>query len=187
MPRTKSYKKEEVLEKAMNLFWKNGYETTSMKQLEAEMGINKFSIYSSFGSKSGLLKASLACYVQKLNIIVQKLIDANDNIDAFKQYFYDFIEFSKENNFQKGCLITNTVNEDIKDEQEDIQNLLTYYITNLREVFAQKLKKIYDYNDIELQEKADYLFIAMFGFSSASKVFNSKQLDNYIRHIFSQL
>jgi len=37
MPRVKNYNEQEVLEKAMNLFWKNGYETTSMQQLEKEM------------------------------------------------------------------------------------------------------------------------------------------------------
>ncbi|MBC7557159.1 MAG: TetR family transcriptional regulator, partial [Chryseobacterium sp.] len=46
MARKKKYIEEVVLEKAMNLFWKNGYEKTSMQMLEEEMGINKFSIYS---------------------------------------------------------------------------------------------------------------------------------------------
>jgi len=51
MARKKEYIEEEVIENAMYLFWQNGYENTSMKMLEQEMGINKFSIYSSFGSK----------------------------------------------------------------------------------------------------------------------------------------
>ena len=54
MARRKNYIEEEVIEKAMTLFWRNGYETTSMHMLEQEMGINKFSIYSSFGSKQGV-------------------------------------------------------------------------------------------------------------------------------------
>ena len=41
MSRQKGYKEEEVVEKAMNLFWRNGYEATSMAMLEQEMGINK--------------------------------------------------------------------------------------------------------------------------------------------------
>jgi TetR/AcrR family transcriptional regulator, transcriptional repressor for nem operon len=48
MPRTKSYNENEVLERAMNVFWSNGYEATSVRLLEKEMGINQFSIYSSF-------------------------------------------------------------------------------------------------------------------------------------------
>ncbi|WP_297086470.1 TetR/AcrR family transcriptional regulator [uncultured Draconibacterium sp.] len=72
MPRNKAYNEQEVLEKAMNVFWENGYETTSMHQLEKAMGINKFSIYASFGSKSGLLEKSISCYAQKLNAPVYK-------------------------------------------------------------------------------------------------------------------
>ena len=54
MARKKEYIEEEVIDKAMHLFWKKGYENTSMKMLEKEMGINKFSIYSSFGNKDGV-------------------------------------------------------------------------------------------------------------------------------------
>jgi AcrR family transcriptional regulator len=38
----------------MSLFWRNGYESTSVRMLEKEMGINQFSIYASFGSKQGV-------------------------------------------------------------------------------------------------------------------------------------
>ncbi|GAK99665.1 hypothetical protein JCM19314_3710 [Nonlabens ulvanivorans] len=38
MARKKQYKEEEVLEKAMNLFWIKGYENTSLEMLEKEMG-----------------------------------------------------------------------------------------------------------------------------------------------------
>ena len=54
MPRNKTYNEEDVVEKALNVFWQNGYESTSMQMLEKAMGINKFSIYSSFESKHGL-------------------------------------------------------------------------------------------------------------------------------------
>ena len=52
MPREKQYKEEEVIEKAMGLFWKNGYRNTSLRMLSKEMGINQFSINASFGNKS---------------------------------------------------------------------------------------------------------------------------------------
>lgn len=62
MARKKEYIESEVIEKAMTLFWRNGYENTSMQMLEKEMGINKFSIYSSFGSKHGVFVESLKTY-----------------------------------------------------------------------------------------------------------------------------
>ena len=59
MARKKAYIEEQVIEKAMNLFWRNGYESTSVRMLENEMGINQFSIYASFGSKQGVFKESI--------------------------------------------------------------------------------------------------------------------------------
>ncbi|WP_430931099.1 TetR/AcrR family transcriptional regulator [Saccharicrinis sp. 156] len=187
MPRYKAYNEQEVLERAMNLFWKNGYEATSMQQLEKEMGINKFSIYSSFGSKSGLLQESIKCYAQKLNSIVEKLQNTPGGVKAIQQYFYDFINFSKESDLQKGCLITNTANECIVENNMEIQQLLNYYTTGIRDVFAEKLRENITYSEEEVQEKADYLFIAMFGFSSATKIFTYTQLKNYISHIFKNI
>jgi AcrR family transcriptional regulator len=187
MSRNKAYNEQEVLEKAMNLFWKNGYATTSMLQLEKEMGINKFSIYSSFGSKMGLMQASIKCYAQKLNALVVKLQNRVGGADAIQQYFYDFIHFSKENNLQKGCLITNTANECIEENNTEIQQLLGHYTANIKDVFATKLREDNSYSEEEVQQKADFLFMAMFGFSSASKIFTNAQLDNYIYHIFKNV
>ena len=75
---------EEVIEKAMNAFWHNGYEATSMQILEKEMGINKFSIYSSFGNKNGVFLESLKCYKQKLNALINKLKDSNQGVAGIK-------------------------------------------------------------------------------------------------------
>ena len=185
MPRTKKYNEQEVIEKAMNLFWKNGYETTSMQMLEKEMGINKFSIYSSFVSKNELLKECINCYAKKLNTIVEKLLKTQGGVNAIRQYFYDFIHFSKENNIQKGCLITNTANECIEDIE--IQDLLNQCTTKIRDVFAIKLSENNNYTTEEIQQKADYLFIAMFGFSTATRMFTASQIENYIKYTFENI
>lgn len=72
MARKKEYIEDEVIERAMNLFWRNGYESTSMQMLEKEMGINKFSIYSSFGSKHGVFLESLKSYKGKVSTLLEK-------------------------------------------------------------------------------------------------------------------
>lgn len=64
MPRTKQYDRKEVLAKAMDLFWDRGYHATGVADLEAAMGINKFSLYAAFGSKRGLLLEALDHYAR---------------------------------------------------------------------------------------------------------------------------
>ncbi|WP_281988456.1 TetR/AcrR family transcriptional regulator [Aquimarina aggregata] len=187
MARKKEYIEEEVIEKAMNLFWQNGYETTSMQMLEKEMGINKFSIYSSFGSKTGVFLESIKCYKEKLREITDKLQVSSNGSVGLKQYFYDFVEFSKETNIAKGCLITNTANELGEDADPKIQEELTKFINTIRSLFANNLKQNSTQDDATLIEQADYLIVAMFGLSSASRVFNTKQLNNYIENTFTNL
>ena len=187
MSRNKTYDEQEVLEKAMNLFWKNGYKATSMQMLEKEMGINKFSIYSSFGSKDLLLQDCVKCYATKLNCIIAKLQNSTGDIADLRQYFYDFLEFSKEDKLKKGCLITNTANEGLKEDNAEINDLITAYTSDIREVFADKIRKNKTYDEQQVQQKADYLLIAMFGFSSATKVFNENQLESYIQGVFENI
>lgn len=187
MARKKEYKEEEVIEKAMDLFWRNGYETTSMQMLEKEMGINKFSIYSSFGNKNGVFLESIKCYKLKLNSIIDQLKVASDGIEGLKNYFHDFLEFSKESNFGKGCLITNTANELGGDIDPKIKSELSKFTNEIRQLFKDALEQNTTKDSETLDKQADYLIISMFGLSSASRMFNKIQLDNYIENIFKNL
>ncbi|MCK0159611.1 TetR/AcrR family transcriptional regulator [Allomuricauda sp. F6463D] len=187
MSRTKTYNEQEVIEKAMNLFWVNGFKSTSMQMLEKEMGINKFSIYSSFGNKNGVFLESLKCYKQKLNLLINKLENATDGIDGIKQYFYDFIDFSKENDFGKGCLITNSANEIGTCGDQKIISALENFTAHVRAVFAEALRKNSQKNESLVEQQADYLIVSIFGLSSATRVFTRTQVNNYIENIFLRL
>jgi AcrR family transcriptional regulator len=184
MARKKQYIEEEVIEKAMNLFWRNGYEATSMSMLEKEMGINKFSIYASFGSKNGVFLESLTCYKQKLTQLINKLKSATNGIVGLKQYFYDFIDFTKETEFGKGCLVTNTANQIGEDADEKIKEVLSKFTEEVKQVFTQSLGKNELKDPLLIEQQADFLIISMFGLSTATRIFSRTQLDNYIENIF---
>jgi len=187
MARKKQYNEGEVIEKAMNLFWRNGYETTSMQMLEKEMGINKFSIYASFGNKNGVFLESLKCYKTQLNQLIQTLKDSPEGITGIKKYFYAFIVFSKETELGKGCLITNTANELKEDADEKIKEVLSKFMDDVKQLFSDKLRQDTTKNETLITEQADYLMISMFGLSSASRIFNKTQLNHYIENIFKNL
>lgn len=168
----------------MNLFWRNGYETTSMHMLEKEMGINKFSIYSSFGNKEGVFLESIKCYKQRLHVLIDKLKGSDQGLGSIKAYFYDFVAFSREGGCGKGCLVTNTANELGPDAPEEIRVVLSQFTAEVRAVFAHILKKDESFQAGQIDEVADYLIISMFGLASASRVFSTSQLKNYIENIF---
>jgi AcrR family transcriptional regulator len=187
MARNKEYIEEEVIEKAMNLFWRNGYQKTSMQMLEKEMGINKFSIYSSFDNKNGVFIESLKCYKQKLNQLMSKLKASSNGISSIKEYFYDFIEFSKETEMARGCLITNTANEIAENADQKIEEVLTTFTNDVRNLFSDILKQDKTKSNDMVEQQADYLLIAIFGLSSATRIFSKTQLDNYIENIFKNV
>ena len=62
MPWVKNFDTDRVLAKAMHRFWRQGYEATSMQDLVDCMGINRGSIYATFGSKRDLFVLALKAY-----------------------------------------------------------------------------------------------------------------------------
>jgi AcrR family transcriptional regulator len=60
--RPRSFDRDEALERAMELFWRQGYEATSLADLTAAMGINPPSLYAAFGDKEHLFLAAVERY-----------------------------------------------------------------------------------------------------------------------------
>jgi AcrR family transcriptional regulator len=66
MGRPKSFSREEVLEKAMPVFWKQGFAGTSLQDLEQATGVNKSGLYSEFRDKEDLFLECLRHYLESL-------------------------------------------------------------------------------------------------------------------------
>lgn len=60
--RPRSFDVDEVLDKAMTVFWRHGYEGASLGRLQSATGLTPPSIYNAFGSKEGLYEACLDHY-----------------------------------------------------------------------------------------------------------------------------
>lgn len=65
--RPKEFDPEEVLDRALELFWERGYEATSMADLVEHLGIGRASLYATFGSKHELYLKALDRYLLKVN------------------------------------------------------------------------------------------------------------------------
>ena len=66
------FDRQEVLRKAMELFWDQGYEATGMAQLVEHVGIGRQSLYNAFGDKHSLYLEALEAYDQDF---IQRLVD----------------------------------------------------------------------------------------------------------------
>lgn len=109
MARKKEFDTQKVIEKAMLVFWENGYEHTSMQNLVDGMGIHRRSIYDTFGDKHQLFLITLKHYE---TLIRQSIKDKmQENMPIREKLKTMFSVIVNENNNRSGCLIVNTAAE----------------------------------------------------------------------------
>ncbi|MBP8793547.1 MAG: TetR/AcrR family transcriptional regulator [Lutibacter sp.] len=187
MARQKEYIEEEVIEKAMRLFWRNGYESTSVRMLEKEMGINQFSIYASFGSKHGVFLESLKSYKTNTKELFETLKNSNNGLEDIKDFFYSSIKASEFRGTQKGCFVTNTYNEFAESEDEVIKEQITSFMNNLKEIFIEKLRMDTSKNEETILKQANYLVLAKHGLAAATRVNTEEEIKDYIEMTFKNI
>ena len=87
MGRSKAFNEELVLDKAIEVFWAKGYEATSIQDLVDAMGIQRGSLYGTFGSKQELFLKSLDRYslvvVKDLLALLTSKTSALESIEIF--------------------------------------------------------------------------------------------------------
>ncbi|GGG44631.1 TetR/AcrR family transcriptional regulator [Bizionia arctica] len=187
MARKKEYLEADVIDKAMNLFWRNGYENTSMKMLEKEMGINKFSIYSSFGSKYGVFTESIKSYKEKTHYMFEKFEKASNGVEDIKQFFYDSVDVCNQNGNEKGCFLTNTYNEFSESEDEELKDQLNSFMVHLKKLFIEKLRMDGSKDEDTILKQANFLVLAKHGLAAATRVNNQKEIEDYIEMTFKNI
>lgn len=110
MGRSKEFEENMVLQKAMELFWEQGYEKTSMSDLVEHMGIHRRSLYDTFGDKHALYLKAIDRYGEystgKLKSETLRAKTANQAI----QYIFDYIIEGNEDR-RWGCLFVNAATE----------------------------------------------------------------------------
>lgn len=187
MARKKQYNEDVVVEKAMNLFWRNGYEATSMHMLEKEMGINKFSIYSSFGNKHGLFLESLKCYKAISSSMFEDFKNASNGVADIKQFFYNSINSNYKEGQQKGCFVTNTYNEFCESEDLLIKEQMVSFMDNIKKLFIEKLKMDPTKDEDTVLKQANYLLLAKHGLAAAARVNTQKEIEDFIEMTFRNI
>ncbi|MEL7159122.1 MAG: TetR/AcrR family transcriptional regulator [Bacteroidota bacterium] len=80
MARTKAFDESEVLARARDLFWRQGYTATSIQELEEYLGISRSSIYRFFGGKRELYDSTLAAYQEDAHGRLRKALEETDDL-----------------------------------------------------------------------------------------------------------
>ncbi|MDG0868132.1 TetR/AcrR family transcriptional regulator [Candidatus Lucifugimonas marina] len=108
----KKYDRIELLDKAIELFRMRGYNGTSTADLVEELGVNRKSMYSEFGSKQELFETALKRYGEHhLSNVIAPIESPNANADSIRAAFTGYAEASGGWAKGRGCLLCNTAVE----------------------------------------------------------------------------
>ena len=112
MPSPKGYKREDVLDRAIELFRRNGYSATSTAELVEDLGINRKSMYAEFGSKQDLFEAALERYSEiNLSYVLAPIEAPEANAQSIRDAFLGYASASETKFRGLGCLMANTAVE----------------------------------------------------------------------------
>ena len=138
MPRKKQFGVDEVKQKAMIAFWGRGYNATSLQDLVECMGVNRASLYDTFGDKYSLFLDSL--YTYKMIYIKSYLVQQTKKYtprEAIINYFLDMILKADERN---GCLMVNTALE-LSPHDEKVAKIVNQSFAYIEKTFFRKMIK----------------------------------------------
>ena len=141
MARPVEFVYEDVLTNAMEQFWREGFEASSVQKLLDVTGINRGTLYNSFGDKDTFFKSCLEHY----NKLVDKELAATLNNEelapwaAIEKYFDVTVLATTNKRRSMGCLLVNSFCESIN-YNKDIQKLVKAYYSNIRKALLKRLK-----------------------------------------------
>ena len=139
MGRNREFDEEVALHKAMELFWEQGYEKTSMGDLVEHMGIHRKSLYDTFGDKHTLYLKAIDCYKEHIkDKIKEKTLSAETSSKAIETIFEYAIGGDKEKSL--GCLLVNATTE-LALRDREVEEKTEESFLQTESLFAERVRK----------------------------------------------
>ncbi len=112
MARPKEFDRDQALHKAMEVFWSRGYEAASIRDLVEHMGINRQSLYDTFGDKHALYLQALDRYQEVETRKVFELLERTPSVKkALRQLFGAVVKGAPCKGPRRGCFMGNAMSE----------------------------------------------------------------------------
>lgn len=171
--RPQEFDSNKVILAAMDTFWSNGFDGTSMQQLLKSTGLSKSSLYQSFGGKQELYIKCLEEYTLAMkDKLLTQLSLSKSGVSFIKEVLLSAAEEAKGTSIPKGCLIMNTATE-FAQSNAAVSRTVNKGIDAFRVVFLTALKKARTANEIDadadLEQLSSYIVSSMSGIKSMVK------------------
>ncbi|WP_394245336.1 TetR/AcrR family transcriptional regulator [Vibrio astriarenae] len=192
MAKPAQFDRQDVVEKAMNLYWEKGFHATSMRNLQEVIDMRPGSIYAAFGSKEGLFSEALDNYVQRG---VSKLHDYRVNFDSPMSALRAFVKSQVIGSVTRApsgiCMLAKTVSE-LTDEHSELLDQARQALKTMEQEFAKVIVEAQDQGEVSKEKEAmslaSYIQVQIAGLRIYAKVAGeSAPLEMMIDNIFEQM
>jgi len=190
--RPRQFDPEEVLDRAIQLFWRKGYDGTSVQEIVDQTGVNRFSLYTAFGDKRALFLAACERYRR---LVVTKRLETMERsqagVAAIKSFFAGLVDLLASERGWRGCLMTNSTVEVAPHDGEAAQQSRAY-LERMNTAFHAVLVRARARGEIgarqSLHEYARYLTTAVQGLAVVAKVSRDpRELQGIVRVVMGAL
>ena len=192
MPKSTQFDREEVVAKVTELFWKKGFHATSMQDLVDTTGLNRSSIYNTFGDKYQLFEESLKQYaVWQSDMTSQNMNNAKTPLESIKQLFSAILENIKNDPDNKGCFYSNCTTE-LSNSDSKIHRLLVENKDAVVQLFENKLLLAKDAGEISPGKNAHVLALYLYSNLQGLRITamlsdNPNELDSLVSQILENI
>ncbi len=151
----------------MKLFWRQGYEATSVDELVKETSLAKQSLYNSFGNKRDLFLSVFERYQAQQGAKMLGVLEASEDVkEGFRRLFDTLLESSLTTDFYYGCLAVNTSTE-LAPHDPQLRKRLNEAEADKEAVFAAALRQAQQKGEIaadkDPQALARFLYNTVLG------------------------
>lgn len=104
MVRTKQFDNHAALDEAMQLFWERGYHATSIQDLVDRLGVNRQSLYDTFGGKDQMFLAALERYREIQAAPVRRLLEREGPaLEVLREFLHTLVDNLLSGDFNTSC------------------------------------------------------------------------------------
>ena len=176
--RPKEFNRNNVLEKCILLFWREGFNGTGIQKIVDRTGVNRYSLYNEFGNKDGILLASLELYIDRY--IPWNLLSKPDSAeDILFQFYTSFFRKSEMSKHPIGCYIS-TMALEFRGANL-MQVFFNSYLDRLKDKFFQLLQTKSNLNQDEAKLVSEQLTLFYCTSMGMYVIFTLPETEKYIR------
>ncbi len=175
------FDKEKALDAAMYVFWKKGFLGASLTELTSSMGINKPSMYATFGNKEDLFVEATRHYLENYASTHMASLETDEPLQArVRNYLHSISQMQCQGSSAKGCFVSVAANEMVsetlpKKAVENISYVGNYAETFLTEFFTTEQQKGHLAADRDVKEVVLLIVTFLHGLSSIARVGKPQQ------------